>query len=360
MTAEAPLVDDRRARQAHPPGLAAGALDWETVASIVPEALLIVSPEGDLLWANGPARELGSEHAREGIRACAMRAARGIRRRHARPYRFAAALNVEGGQKTFLVHASTGPGATVLLLEPLTGGGGMGKDRRTELLVQMGERVLEIAHEMRKPLQPIGAYAGLLGEELSGDASLKAHAEMIAHSAERLSSTLNGILDFARPGRLDRCEVGLAELVEELWERALACVGRPDRSYDLAQDYAQGVERVRCDRERLSGALFNILTNALEAMPDGGAVRVSSKRVVCEDVVFSMIEIADTGVGIERGKVNRVTEAFYTTKPGGVGLGLAVVEKTIGEHGGSLSISSEQGKGTAVRLTLPDEVKPDE
>jgi len=228
------------------------------------------------------------------------------------------------------------------------------RDEQSGRIRSLGERVLEIAHELRKPLAPIGAYASLLGSELD-DEDLKGHAEMITASAERLSGTLNGLLDFARPGLLTREPASMGDMVADAWSRAMVCAARPGVSYRMETDVAAGADGIVCDGERLGHALFNIFTNAIEAMPGGGVVAVTGVRSLRRGAAHSVIEVRDTGAGIDPADLPRVREPFFTTRDAGVGLGLAVVEKSVSEHGGELAIESRPGEGTTVRVILPCE-----
>jgi signal transduction histidine kinase len=103
------------------------------------------------------------------------------------------------------------------------------------------------------------------------------------------------------------------------------------------------------DREKLKQVIINLVVNALEAMRDGGTLVA---RVACEAGRVS-VAIADTGAGIEPKLVDKVFDPFFTTKEGGTGLGLSIVRKIVDQHGGTVRIDSERGKGTEVRVEIP-------
>jgi len=120
-------------------------------------------------------------------------------------------------------------------------------------------------------------------------------------------------------------------------------------SVTLDRDFAEDARELRGDRRRLTQALVNLMANALEAMPAGGRLTLETRRLGGE-IEFS---VEDTGPGIPPAEVERVLRPFYSTKELGTGLGLPLVARIVGAHGGRLVIEGEPGRGTTVRVVLP-------
>jgi two-component system, LuxR family, sensor kinase FixL len=170
------------------------------------------------------------------------------------------------------------------------------------------------------------------------------------------------LLQFSRRGQrqistLDlREELGCTlELIQYQFRR---------RGIDVCRDLATDVRPVHADRQQLRQVFLNLLTNALDAMPQGGILTlrvIPSDREHLSDPARTIVEISDTGVGIPSEHLAKVTEPFFTTKAEGkgTGLGLAICKRIIQEHGGTLTIDSTAGRGTTVCVTLPVESRFD-
>ncbi len=215
--------------------------------------------------------------------------------------------------------------------------------RRAETLATMGQMTAMLAHEIRNPLGIIRGAAERIGERfgIQDDEVYR----FIPEEVDRLERTLATYLDFARPGGSEEIDVREAltrtlDLVEQELER---------KGIRVEVDVEAGAYPVRGDAHLLHQAFLNLVFNAREAMDDGGTLRVAlTRRGRSAEVV-----VADTGAGMTEEVRRRATEAFFTSKEKGSGLGLAVVSRVVNDLGGRIRIESRPGQGTTVTLSLP-------
>ncbi len=223
-----------------------------------------------------------------------------------------------------------------------------------EALSAMGTLALNLAHEIRNPLNAAILQLHLLGrhvDKLSVDeaarGALRQKAQIVGDEIGRLSRMLTEFLELARPRGAVRETVQFSKLAgdvlaleQEPLDRAAVVVER-----DLAADCV-----LAGDPEKLKQVVINLVMNAIEAMKAGGGT-LSVRTGTEGDTV--RLAVKDTGAGIERALLSQVFDPFFTTKEGGTGLGLSIVRKIIDLHGGEVRIDSEQGKGTEVTVLLP-------
>ncbi len=227
------------------------------------------------------------------------------------------------------------------------------QEMRREHLAELGGLASGLAHEIRNPLGPIKMNVQLLREAVGQHAELppEEQAEMldtILNEVAHLEDLLAEFLLFARPMPLKLEQGDLVAFLEYLLEFLSEDCRR--KGIELAFVH-EGSGRARFDRRRLKQAFFNIIVNAIQAMPEGGALDVSLRRL--RDQIEVVIE--DTGHGIEEERMDRLFEPFYSTKPDGTGLGLGITRRVILEHGGTIRIESRLGEGTRVIVRLPVE-----
>ena len=220
---------------------------------------------------------------------------------------------------------------------------------RSERLAAVGKIAAQITHEVRNPLSSIGLNAEMLEEETSGEARKLARA--IVKEVDRLTEITEEYLRFARLPRpkLEREDLGeiLSSLVafmrQELDGRGVTVESRVEPS----------LPPVAADEHQLRQALLNLLRNAVEAMRDGGRLTLAAARVADDDGGrFVELTIADTGDGIAADHLPKIFDPFFSTKEGGTGLGLALTQQIIVEHGGKIEVRSERGRGTTFVVRL--------
>jgi two-component system NtrC family sensor kinase len=220
---------------------------------------------------------------------------------------------------------------------------------RTQRLALAGQMAASVAHQIGTPLNLISGYVQMLRAK-HGSASpdgewLRTIQEQIA----RVAGIVQSMLDETRRPALTLQPLPPGELLE-----GLAALVRPslvDRAIDLAVEVAPGLPRVCADRAQLEQGLLNLVTNAVDAMPEGGRLSLAARP---DDGHVALV-VTDTGDGIPPGDLARVFEPLYTTKPRGkgTGLGLPIVREIVEAHGGTVRLESPAGGGTAVIVVLP-------
>lgn len=216
-----------------------------------------------------------------------------------------------------------------------------------EKLAAIGKMAAHVAHEIRNPLATIGGFARAILKNPDNPARIVKSAQIIAEESMRLEQMLKGVMDFSRPSPPifqtkninDTAEKAFRTQAEHLASRKIIAQLDLDRSLpDLSHDETQIVQ-----------LLHNLIRNAAEAMPEGGALTVSSGR----EGDWIVLRISDTGVGISPEKMKTVFQPFQTTKKEGTGLGLAVTKKIVDDHEGRIEVQSVEGKGTTFSVKLP-------
>jgi len=208
-------------------------------------------------------------------------------------------------------------------------------------LARLGTLISGLAHQLRSPLNGMNMRLELLRHE-AGDAGAK-HIDKLRHEVTRLDESVEALLRFMRPEQLKLSDFGVNELLEELGGRVNAEKIKVEYQLDPA------LPLVQCDRGLIYEALSNLITNAEQAMPDGGELALSSKL----NGTTVELTIADRGPGIAKEQLDRIFDLYYTTKAGGSGLGLPFAMRAIELNGGKIAIESEVGQGTVCKITIP-------
>lgn len=210
-----------------------------------------------------------------------------------------------------------------------------------ERLANLGEMSAGIAHELRNPMAVISGYTKILSRK--AEPGLLPAVEAIAKEITVMDRIITDFLAFARPTKLVLTEVCPSALME-------VCIRAVENSAGgiaVSRDF-EAVPSVQADEVLLRQALINLLQNALEAMPEGGALRA----VVRSGPDSVVMAVSDSGHGIPPELQEKIFLPFFTTKERGTGLGLSIVHKVVVSHGGSLSIDSSEA-GTTISLSLP-------
>lgn len=220
--------------------------------------------------------------------------------------------------------------------------------RNRERLSSLGMLAAEVAHEVRNPLAVVrmlwpGAVRGLPASEVQ-----TRDLQLIEAKLGQMNTILDRILNLARSADPNMQEVDAAAVVEEvaLLTRIKLASARIRAVLKLP---APGAARVRGDRPLLEQAFLNLVLNGMEAMKEGGDLRMEV-RLAGPEVILA---VEDQGSGMEKEVAARLFEPFLTRRPGGTGLGLALVRRTVEVHGGKVKVRSNPGKGTRVEIRLP-------
>ena len=222
---------------------------------------------------------------------------------------------------------------------------------QSEKLASIGEMAAAVAHGIRNPLASLRAAAQVALRHPESAAS-REHLNVIIEEVDRLDRRVSHLLSFSKPAPYHPLRESVARLVEDL----LPPFGQllRERHVTLELATAAALPDVRVDPMQLEQALVEIVSNAMDAMPNGGTLRISARADHGRgEGAAVVVEIADTGVGIPVRVLESVFEPFFTTRSEGTGLGLAIAKRYVEQNGGTIEIGSVAGAGTTVRIRLP-------
>lgn len=205
------------------------------------------------------------------------------------------------------------------------------------------------AHEIKNPLNAISLQLEVLKTELESGEGGEAQIEIIAREIRRLDRVVKSFLDFTRPVELNVEPLDLANLVEEL--TSLIAPDAEAGGVEVRLERPETKAPVRGDHDLLKQALLNVLMNGVQAMAEGGTLRVSLEA---HDDAW-LIRVADEGAGIPAEIRDRIYQLYFTTKGRGSGIGLALTFQIVQLHGGTIDFESEVGRGTEFRVEIPAE-----
>ncbi len=221
---------------------------------------------------------------------------------------------------------------------------------RKEKLASMGQLAAGIAHEINNPLGTIQLFADAMYKEASEEDPHRKDLTMIIREARRCKKIVADLLNFARQQEISAQEIDLHAIMDRVLESMKML---PDlETIKVARNYDASLPKIQADENQMHQLLSNLIKNAIDAMPDGGVLTLSTRALDHDWVEFT---VEDTGVGIPKENLGHLFEPFFTTKgPGkGTGLGLAISYGIVKIHRGQIRVQSEEGKGTAFVITLP-------
>jgi PAS domain S-box-containing protein len=214
---------------------------------------------------------------------------------------------------------------------------------QAEHLAAVGETAAMVGHDLRNPLQGIAAATYLLRDETLTKYERNEMLQVIEHNVEYSDGIVNDLLDYARPIELSRGEAAPKEIVAD----ALQAVHIPGGI--KVENQSQEHPRISVDQARMKRAFVNLIENAVDAMPLGGTITISTK----ESNGFLEIAFVDTGIGLPEKILENLWRPLQTTKAKGMGLGLAIVKRIVDAHGGEILVKSMAGEGTTYTIRLP-------
>jgi signal transduction histidine kinase len=222
--------------------------------------------------------------------------------------------------------------------------------RNLEHLRSLGETAAIIVHEIKTPLTSIRLSLDGIKKSPLLHPSLLPRLDLAVEQVARVDRLLGSIRTFARPQELSLRPVDIRRTLSLALSTVEASICGPRTSVTI--EVRPDPMSIHADPERLAEAFQNLVTNAVEAMPEGGTIYISA---VLSQKRYGWIEIcvSDQGPGIPLEHQHRLFQPFFTTKKTGTGLGLAIVKKIVNLHGGFISVESGTGKGTTVRMELP-------
>ncbi len=228
---------------------------------------------------------------------------------------------------------------------------------RKNKLIELGTIAAGVAHEIRNPLASIRTFAQLLPDKQDDPEFKQEFSKLVLKDVDRITKVVESVLAFARPAQVTIAEHSVTELVEEA---ALLTAPRlKAKRIELIKQYHER-PILRVDKQQILQVLVNLINNAIDVLPEHGKIRVATGVRTMNDATegagqqkFVVIEVADNGPGIPVAVRHRVFDPFFTTKKDGTGLGLSISQKIARDHGGIITVSSIEGKGTAFQVNLP-------
>lgn len=349
----------------------------ESVVQRLEDAVVIVSPEGEVVFVNAamkalmPALEPGRpmEVAVPEGHACRFLAEQALASRESAGPILADRVGTvdDGNQQQWMAHPIDDQArgfVGVMLVARNVGALSQVQTtlRYSRKLASLNRLLAGVAHEVKNPLNAMTIHLELLRQKLragvkpapgADDATppvlpaLMTHVSIIGDEIRRLDHVVQGFLRFSRPEELQLEPVDVTPLVQDV-----ADIVRPQAEQEGIQ-LVLGVEAalaVQADRPMLRQALLNLALNAIDAMPDGGMLSFNARPIGDTQVE---LDVTDTGVGIAPEHLARVFDLYFTTREQGSGLGLSMVYRTVQLHDGTVEVESSPGRGASFRMRLP-------
>ncbi|MCD4777547.1 MAG: PAS domain S-box protein [Desulfobacterales bacterium] len=225
------------------------------------------------------------------------------------------------------------------------------KIERNKRLAFVGEMAAGLAHEIRNPLASISGPIQMLSKDLRLDETDRKLMQIILRGKDRLDGFVKDFLLLARPKPSERRDINVEVIIDDLLE-----------SLRFSPGWREDIEVIKnlCNQAGIYGnkaeirqVIWNMISNAIQAMPEGGKLKIETREVFNDTKEYLEIRISDNGCGIEEKNQDKVFEPFYTTKKNGTGLGLAIVNRIVESHMGKIRIKSKPGKGTDCIVLLP-------
>ena len=214
-----------------------------------------------------------------------------------------------------------------------------------------------VAHEVKNPLGGIRGAAEILASRASDAKTLDA-AELIVREVDRIAALVDDLMVFTH-GELRLALVNVHRVIDDVL--ALVAHDPLARSAQIQREFDPSIPEIEADAGRLTQVILNLVRNALQAMEGGGTLSVATRMTLehrlrgpaGEQMPTIAVEVRDTGAGMPEDVLAKLATPFFTTRPKGTGLGLAVSKHWVARHGGSLQVESAPGAGTRVRIVLP-------
>ena len=231
---------------------------------------------------------------------------------------------------------------------------------RMDRLVSLGKLSSGIAHELRNPLAGIKTTAQALGEELTEKDPRREYLQRITKEIDRLNELLKTFFSFAKPQRLNLTPCHVRDIINEIIPSLIKEIA--DKGIRFEEKYDPHLPRIKADKTQMHQVFLNLFLNAIQAMPEGGELKIGVSSFVSAGgdgsrQNFIKAVVSDTGKGIPPHMVGQIFDPFFTTKPKGIGLGLSIAHQIINKHGGTIKAESEWEKGTSFVITLPENVE---
>jgi two-component system NtrC family sensor kinase len=229
--------------------------------------------------------------------------------------------------------------------------------KNSERLSIVGKAAASIVHELKNSLVMVNTLVGLFPKKHKDARFIENFSKTMPQELERWRTMLQDLSDFSRGARIDLwfTDVDIARLIGDI--RCLIEERVSQNNIELNVSVEKGLPRIKGNAQKLKQVLMNLVTNAIDAMPGGGAlnlcVSMDDKINNRQKIRYVEIKIEDTGRGIPQEDYERIFEPFYTTKADGIGLGLAISRNIIQQHGGDIKAESRLNQGSCFVIILP-------
>lgn len=260
----------------------------------------------------------------------------------------------KGGLRTLQLHSMAvvdsegAPSGIMLLIQDLSQVKSLEEElRRSERMAALGKMAAGVAHELRNPLSSIKGLAILLRSRFQEKSNDQQTADILVQEVERLNRSISELLDYTRPQKLMKGAVHPEEVVH----KAMSLIRMDAESMGVMMEIHadEDIPVIQADQDKLNQVFLNLFLNSIQAMEQGGRLDI----YVASDGGYVTFTVKDTGCGVHKEDIPRVFDPYFTTKPQGTGLGLAMSVKIIEEHGGTISFQSDPENGTTVTVILP-------
>ncbi len=219
---------------------------------------------------------------------------------------------------------------------------------RSEKLAALGQLAAGIAHEIRNPLTSINILIHSLRERLTSQTSQQEDLKVIEEEIHRINEILDQFLRFAKPAHPFLEKSDALPILEEILQLLRPQI---EKQHIVVERNLHALPLIIMDREQIKQAMLNLLLNAIQAMPEGGRLTLSGR--ISEDGQWVKISMLDSGMGISSEDIDKLFDPFFSTKEGGVGLGLSITHRIIDQHHGKIEVESTPGEGTLFTIWLP-------
>lgn len=224
---------------------------------------------------------------------------------------------------------------------------------RSERSAAIANLVQGIAHEVRNPIMSIGGFATRMKADLAEDSRLQKYLDIILSETSRLEKLVRDVKEIAEMQTVHLEPTDVKKLLASVIEGFSSDMSR--QAIRLKADIGEDLPAINLDQEQISRALRNIIQNSIEALHEGGTLKLEAKEL---DSTIQIV-VEDSGVGIDEDKLDSVLDPFVSSKTTGAGLGLTMVYQIVTNHRGEIDIKSSGGKGTIVSLELPTGLEPE-
>lgn len=220
-------------------------------------------------------------------------------------------------------------------------------------LLTMGNMISEISHDLRRPLTTIKGGLQIIRGRWADESKDSELFQTVEDEVIRMNELVRELVDFSNPNKYQTEKVNLKSLVKKAGSLVQQDLDKKNIKFETHFEEADW--KVIINKNQILEVFLNLFINAIDVMPDGGAIKVYglNERPEYKKTDYLAIKVSDTGEGIKQENISKIFDRYFTTKRTGTGLGLAVVERIISAHGGTLAVSSEFGKGTTFTIYLP-------